>query len=246
LSVTVSSSATVASNYTVNVTNGNGGKASKPSGFAVNTSLVFGGIGTVATATSNTTVTVNYPAGTQTNDVLGLVEENQGGSAITTPTGWVSLGTQSTSGPESLTVWYKQALAGETSVPLMITTTSAGASAWVVRYDRPGGTGPVVIAGTPTNGHTTTPGTTLSPTSILTSASNATEISFVGMSGANTLSLSTPQTFTQEVATTSTIGSGSALGIDDQSVPTLGTTPTAPIWSDLSSNTWAWFTLAAS
>jgi hypothetical protein len=55
-----------------------------------NTHLVFGGVGTAATRNNSGSVTVNYPAGTVTNDLLFLVEANGANQNITTPTGWGS------------------------------------------------------------------------------------------------------------------------------------------------------------
>jgi hypothetical protein len=77
---------------------------------------------------------------------------------------------------------------------------------------------------------------------VTTNANNATAISIVGIRAANTLSLTTPRSFGLSVAGTN---STRALGFADISVPTSGTAPPSPTWSQSGiAAQWAWATAA--
>jgi hypothetical protein len=213
--------------------------------------LSYSAIGAAATRTSSGSMTVNYPSGTNTNDLLLLIMVNGANQANGGPaSGWTPLADLATSSPSQyhVTLWWKLAGASETSVSASVNTNSAGASAWVIRYVRAAGYPPNPTSATATvQSGLASATSTLTPTSVTTNGSDATVISLATVRAANTLSLSTAQSFALRTATASTPtgGVGAALGIADVAVPTSGTSPTAPTWSQSGTAAqWAWATVA--
>jgi hypothetical protein len=192
-------------------------------------------------------MTVSYPASTSANDLLFLIEVNNANQNITTPAGWTLLADQATSSPAQfrMTIWWKLAGA-ESSVALTVNTNGNGATAWVVRYTRPGGYPPNPASATATvrQGLSAASATMTPGTNVTTNQPEARVISIVAIRGANTLSLSSAQGFTLENATT---GTSRALGVADVYAATSGTTPTSPTWSQNGTAAqWAWATVAFS
>lgn len=199
--------------------------------------------GAPATRLSSGTMSVPVPSGS-TNDLLLLVEVNRANQQITTPAGWTLLADQATGAPSQLrfTVWWKPA-GTETSVSLSVNTNSNGTSAWVVRYASPDGTAPVLATASVRQGLAAA-STTMTPSpDVTTNAANATVISLASIRAGNTLSLASGSSFTAQVSTTSSIGTG--LGVADLLVPTAGSTPASPTWSQSGTPAqWAWATAA--
>jgi hypothetical protein len=254
-----------ANSFTVQVTSvgtdGSGGAAGAAgnnggSGFAsftgtgITTGLVYSATGNPTTWTSSTAQNVAYPAGTNTNDLLFLVEENSDNVAPTSPGApWTQVADQSVTSPAfRFTVWWRLS-AGESSAALSVTTTNTtGATAWIARYVRVGGypPNPAVATATVLSGNSST-GATLTPGSVITNQGYASAISIVANRDAGSLSLSNTQGFGLENQTTNTPtgGQGVELGIADEFVPASGTTAASPTWSD-GNGAWAWVTLAFS
>ena len=206
--------------------------------------LAYFGTGAAASRITSGPMTVNYPANTTTNDLLLLTEINGANQNITTPSGWTLLADQATNSPSQFrfTVWYKLA-AAETSVSLSVNTILSGASAWVTAYRRPS-TSPVPSLATATvrQGVSGAASTMTPAPDVTTNANDATAISIVAIRAANTLSLGTPRNFTQQLAATN---SSKGLGFADISVPTSGTAPPSPTWSQSGTAAqWAWATAA--
>lgn len=222
--------------------------------FAAKTSfsntLAYSAIGPVAWATNSTDITVAYPAGSQPNDLLLLVEVNAANQAITTPTGWTLLADTATTSPNQFrfTVWWKLKGASDTSVVLNVKTNSSGASARVIRYARPGGYPPNPVSATAgVASGTGSAATTRTPTpDVTTNQPDATVISIVAVRAANTLSLATPGSFALRSATTqSSTGQPTAIGVADLVVSVSPSTPVSPTWSQTGTAAqWAWATVA--
>jgi hypothetical protein len=222
--------------------------------FAAKTSfantLAYSAIGPLAWATNSTNVTVSYPSGSQPNDLLLLVEVNATNQNITTPSGWTLLADATTTSPNQFrfTIWWKLRGASDTSVVLNVKTNSSGATARVIRYVRPGGYPPNPITATASvAGGTNGVSTTYTPTpNITTNQPDATVISIVAVRDANTLSLSTPRSFTVRSATSQTsTGQSTALGVADVIVGASPATPASPTWSQTGTAAqWAWATIA--
>jgi hypothetical protein len=207
--------------------------------------LAYSATGAPVSRTSSGAMTVNYPAGTSPNDLMLLVEINNANQNITTPSGWTLLADQATNSPSQfrMTIWWKLA-AAESSVALTVNANASGATAWAIRYARPGGYPPNPATATATvrqglsgASSTMTPGTNLT-----TNQPEARVLSIVAIRGANTLTLNTAQGFSLENATT---GTSRALGVADLYVATSGTTPASPTWSQSGTAAqWAWATVA--
>lgn len=212
--------------------------------------LTFAAVGSPTGRTSSGTMTITYPTGVATNDLLLLVEVNSANQAITTPSGWTLLTDDATSSPSQCRVTVWQRLAGtESSVDLSVHTNSSGASAWVIDYARPISYPPNPSTATATNqsGLNTAASTMTPSSSVTTSQTYATVVSIAAIRAGNTLSLSTAQGFTLQTALTFTPGSGQAvaIGIADQVVAASGSTPTSPTWSQSGTAAqWAWSTVA--
>jgi hypothetical protein len=230
--------------------NGGAGSASF-TGIGITAGLVYSATGTATTFTTSGSHTVNYPTGTNTNDLLFLVVENSANNSPATPTGWTLLTDQSMTSPQAMNfaVYWKLA-AGETSVLVTDTGTGTGASAWVIQYVRPGGYPPnPVLATAAVQAGNAAASATLTPSpDVTTNLASATAISIVAIRAANTLSFSTPHGFAFENTVTSTPGTASlALGVGDQFVPTVGGSDTSPTWSQTGTAAqWAWVTVAFS
>lgn len=214
--------------------------------------LGWSAIGFPAEATSNSTVTVGYPTGTATNDLLFLVEVNSSGGNTATPSGWTLLVDQSATKPAKFgfKVWTRLS-GGETSVPLAFKATSAGSTAWVVRYTRQSGYPPNPASATATvRSGVATASSTLTPaTDLTTNAASASVVSIVAVRGANTLSLGTARSFLFRSTQTNVPvgGQGVAIGVADLLAPTSGTTVPSPTWSQSGTAAqWVWATVAFS
>ncbi len=218
----------------------------------VQSGLVYSATGPSTTATNSTTMTVNYPAGTMQNDLLLLVEVNAANQNITTPTGWALLADTATGSPSQyrFTIWWKLAAPAETSVDLKVNTNASGATAWAIRYRRPSGYPPNPITATAAVAvGNSGPSASLTPTpNITTNQANATVISIVAIRDANTLSLTTPNSFTlRNTATQSSSGQARAIGIADRTSLPLPSTPPSPTWAQTGTAAqWAWATIAFS
>jgi hypothetical protein len=225
--------------------------ASSPS-ITITNYLVYSTTGTASTFTSaSNNAIVNYPSGTQTNDLLFLVVDNgvqqaAAFSASGNSTGWTQAAAPNTNSPSQFEyqVFYHVVSTGETSVNFKISTSGNGAAVWLVRYRQPSGAPALATAAVQSG--TSAAAATFTPGSVTTNAANATAISFAAIRRNNTLSLSTAQSFTFRNAISATPGSASvAFGAADQVVVTSGSTPTSPTWSQTGTAAqWAWITLA--
>ena len=250
---TVSGGTATATTYTANGTAGNynvSAQASGGSNPSVNFSLTNYGAWTwkangaaqTWSTNSNTAEAVAYPSGTTSGDLLLLTVIKPGNATdvASTPSGWTLLGDMKADSNNGLrvTVFWRPA-GSETSVSVTPGTSDPlGASAWVVRYERPAGVGPApASAATAMPSGTGSANTTFTPTGVMTTAANATVISIVGVPAANTLSLSTAQSFTLEARLTSS-SPGAAFGLADRFVGTVGAV-TAPTWQSSGSADWA-------
>jgi hypothetical protein len=211
--------------------------------------LEYSATGPSATRTSSGTLVVTYPASTQPNDLLLLIEVNAANQNITTPTGWTQLADAATSSPAQFrfTIWWK--LAGvETSVSLPVNTNSSGASGWVVRYRDADGYPPNPTTATATvAAGTWAASTAITPSpDVTTNSADAAVISIVAIRAGNTLSLSTPWMFTlQNTSIQSTIGQARAIGIADRTGLSSGFTPPSPQWAQSGTAAqWAFATVA--
>ena len=214
------------------------------------TPLTYSAVGTPATATSNSTVVINYPSGTVTNDLLVLVEINSSGGNSTTPTGWTLQANQSQSSPPKfgIKVWTRLS-AGESSVSLAFKAGGDGSTAWVTRYTRSSGYPPNPTAATATvQSGVSAASATFTPTpDLTTNATNARVISIVAVRAVNTLSLLTPQSFGFRFTQTSTPlgGQGVAIAVSDSLQDANPSTPVSPTWSQTGTAAiWAWATIA--
>jgi hypothetical protein len=221
--------------------------------FAAKTSfanpLSFASIGPAAAATNSKVVTVDYPVGSQVNDLLLLVEVNSANQNIATPSGWTLLADTAAQSPNQFrfTVWWRLKGAGDSSVDLDIRTNSSGATARVIRYVRTAGYPPNPVSATAAVAAGSSGATaTRTPTpDITTNQADATVISLVAIRAANTLTLSAAQSFTLRSATTQTTGQATALGVADRTTSTSPSTPTSPTWSQSGTAAqWAWATVA--
>ena len=221
------------------------------SAFDVVAGVRFVATGPVTTTTANTNVSVAYPTGTASGDLVLLVVVTANSAATTAPTGWTALADQTAaSGSDRLRlmVWWRPA-AGESSVLVGLKGNPSGGSAWVVRYARPAGSGPAITAATSTVQQGTGAATaSLTPApDLTTSLPGATVISIVAVRQANPLGLATAAGFTTRTATTSTPtgGAGVALAFADRSVDAAAAAVASPTWSQSGTpGAWAWATVA--
>ncbi len=210
-------------------------------------SLTFGATGPVASRTSSGTATVQYPAGTQSGDLVLLVEANAANQNISTPTGWTQLADQQATSPQArFTVWWRVA-GNETSVAVSVNTNSSGAQLWAVRYATPSG------ATAPTTAHTVVQEGVVAAAATLTPAPDATVIkrativiSLAAIRAPNVLSLDTARGFAFGASSSGSTGVGSSLGVADLRVAN-GATPASPTWTQTGTAApWAWTTVAFS
>lgn len=111
-------------------------------------------------------------------------------------------------------------------------TNASGATAVVVRYRQASGT-PALATSTVQSGAFTLGTATFVPTNIKTNATNATAVSFVGVDAANSLSLTTPRSYTFVTAGTGASSSpvvDTAFGIAYEFVAAKTTTLPSPTW----------------
>jgi HD-GYP domain-containing protein (c-di-GMP phosphodiesterase class II) len=236
---------------------GTSGTTSPPSGTtspppttapAASSSLEYSATGPTATRTSSGTLSVSYPASTQANDLLLLIEVNAANQAITTPSGWSLLADQATSSPSQyrFTVWWRSA-GNESSVALGVHTNSNGANAWVTRYRRADGSStPASLATSTVRQGLASPSLSLTPSpDIATSGDDATVISVVAVRQPSVLSLSSSHGFDARLATTQiSLGQPVALGIADRVESSAGTVA-SPTWTQVGvTGQWAWATVA--
>lgn len=89
--------------------------------------------------------------------------------------------------------------------------------------------------------------TTVTPSpDVVTTASNATVISIVALSAANSPTMTTPQAFTQRLSLNLFPGSGAlGLGVADATVPASGAMTQSPTWTQSGAlKEWVFATLA--
>lgn len=224
--------------------NGGAGEAGYATftGAGISGPLLYEGTGTATTwSSSSSTKPVSYPAGEISGDLLFLVVENQAADTTATPSGWTQIAQEAGTGFE-FTVWWKVA-AAETSVSVT-PSSSQTMTAWVVDYTRDGGNGTTpALATTTVQQGAAAASTTLTPSpNVTTDQPFATVLSIVGIRAANTLSLSTPQSF---VLANQTNANGTALGFANEFVVASGTSPTSPSWSQsATAAVWGWTTVA--
>ncbi len=213
--------------------------------------LEYSAIGPSSTRTDPGTLNVAYPAGTQANDLLLLVEVNGANLSATTPSGWTQLADVGSGSPDQLhfTVSWKPA-GVETAVALAVNADPSATTAWVVRYTRPGGYPPnatvaTLAASSGTAGALAT--TTPSP-DVTTSEPDARVISIVALRSANPLSLSAPQGFTSQLTATQTAtGAPVSVAVADIGVSASSTAVSSPTWAQTGTPAqWAWATVAFS
>lgn len=204
---------------------------------------VFAGLGPEFVTTTSGPATVDYPTGTQTDDLLLLLVTNTA-DRVSTPSGdWTLLVDGYTAETGRYGLWWRRAdAASETTLDAQVHPGGGGStvSARIVRYLVPPGRDPVVEAhGTfPRNAAPAEP--TVTPGSVTTDAA-ATAISIVAIMSDNQLEVSTPRGFTERAVTT---GSPHRLGFADQTVPR-ATTPASPTWTQTGTPVaWAWTTIA--
>ncbi len=212
--------------------------------------LSYVAVGAASTATSNTTVAVNYPAGSVANDLMILIEINSTNGNTATPSGWTLLASQSTATPANfgIKVWTRLS-AGETSVNLAFKSNTAGSTAWVTRYTRSSGYPPNPATATATvRSGVSAASATLTPSpNLTTNAANARVISIAAVRSLNTLSLGTPQSFSSRLTQTSTPagGQGISLALSDSLQVVNPSTPLSPTWAQSGTAAqWAWATIA--
>jgi len=139
-----------------------------------------------------------------------------------------------------MTLMWKLA-AGESSVTVMPPNNSV-ASAWVIRYVRSGGYPQVPTTAAMAQSNSGSNVTSVTPTSVATTADNATEISIVAEAVTTAITLSTQNGFRSRFTATNSQGFG--LGVGDIFVPTSGSTPGAPTWSNSTAGNWIWASVA--
>jgi hypothetical protein len=140
----------------------------------------YNGTGPAVSYVGNATQAVPYPnSPANAGDLLLLVFMNNDNRALHPPGGWTQLADVVQSGTKpnyELTVWWKLATAGETSVNFNGDSNGTGGTAWVVRYNGPvTGTASAVVSGlktsqTGTNDGQLTSGSTSATSSLFTSA----------------------------------------------------------------------------
>ena len=194
-------------------------------------------------------VTVPYPASVELGDLLILIAICGVNKAPATPTGWnqiVSRGVSGSSNAYLLVAW--RVADGSPAPSLDPRSNGSGTSARILNYGRFQGNlaNPVVATSGVVSG-TATASATLTPSpNVVTNGSNATVISIVAMSAANSPSLSTAQSFTQRISQNLTPGSGSlGLGVADMTVATAGRSTSSPTWTQSgTARDWIFATLA--
>jgi hypothetical protein len=228
------------------------GTSSSTATYTYTNGLIFLGVGAPTTWTSSySAANVAYPAGAASGDLLVLVViGNQEPGPPSNPSGWNGgdLGAGPSGGPHDGVYWKVE---GSSETSVSVTPYNGGSSAaWVIAYAPGAGGTPAVATATKCNGHemgnceyVSTASTTDTPTTVATNHSNATEISIVSIPHADTLSLSTPQSFKLR-ETSLASASGDALGVADQVIASSGTTPTAPTWTSSGSTKWVYLTLS--
>lgn len=194
-------------------------------------------------------VSVPYPSSTQVGDLLLLIAICSVNKAPALPAGWtqaVSRGISGSSNVHLLVAW--RVADGSTSVSLDPKSNGSGTSARILNYGRFQGNlaNPLVATSSAVNG-TAIANQTLTPSpDVVTTGTHATVISIVAMSAANSLSLTTPRSFTERVSANLFPGSGAlSLGVADTTVATTGSSAPSPTWSQTGTpKEWVFATLA--
>jgi hypothetical protein len=205
----------------------------------------FEAIGPAATRTSSGSVTVVYPSGTQTGDLLLLVQANAADQAITTPGDWQLLADQRARSPQQFrfTIWWRTA-GSESSVLVSVNTNSSGTTLWVARFAAVAGAPAIVPAHAIVQQGTSPDGLTLTPSPDVTTTAPSTVVSIVASRAATSLSLAAPRDFQLGGTATQNLGGvGRTIGIAE-SVVTSASTPASPTWAQNVEAQWAWATVA--
>jgi hypothetical protein len=201
---------------------------SRPAGAASNQVVVpriaYASTGAVVASTSNGSISVPYPSGTQPGDVLVLVSVTGRNSTPSAPTGWTQLARVAVNGASlvGLLVAWRLADAGQ-SVQFDPAANPSGSATYVMRLARVSGSSttptvatPVIISGTSTVSTQFVP----SPEPV-TSGANATVVSIVATRSASAPTLLDARGFAVRTSAsvtpgTATLGWGVAT---TQSVP---------------------------
>ncbi len=196
--------------------------------------LVFASIGPVATSTTTSPITVQYPAGTVAGDVLLLVERSARVANIVAPSGWTELVSTKVGYTQSTLFLAWRVADAATSTSFQPKANSEGSATWIVRYRRTIGNtftpnyASAAVASEAANASATF-GTS---TPLVTNTNNSTVISLATILATNVLSLGTPNFFAVRDTTTATSSVGSfSLGVADTQGVANATSTTGPIWS---------------
>jgi hypothetical protein len=202
----------------------------------------YSGAGAPVTVTSSTKdLAIPYPAGTASGDLMLLVVVNNASqdSKVNT-SGWTLIDSPALGGANmEMQAWWHTAGAAESSATMEIKTNSNGATAWILDYKNM--SSPALNAFT---SGTSSSASSLTPTTLTTTAGNTTVISLAGINAARTLSLATPQGFAFRASLQNSTGSGRALGVADRYAAPAGAV-SSPTWTQgATTSQWAWITVA--
>lgn len=195
--------------------------------------LVFASIGPVATATTTSPITVQYPTGTVAGDVLLLVERSGRVANIVAPSGWTELVSTKVGYTQSTLFLAWRVADAATSTSFQPKANSDGSATWIVRYRRTAGNTltPVFASAAVASEAANASATFGVSTSLVTNTNNSTVISLATILATNALSLVTPNSFAfrDTASATSSIGSF-ALGVADIQGVANATSTAGPIW----------------
>ena len=194
-------------------------------------------------------VSVPYPASAEIGDLLVLIAICSVNKAPALPTGWTQAVSRGISGSSSLYLLVAWRVAdGSTAVSLDPRSNGSGTSAQILNYGRFQGNGanPVVATSSTVSGSAPATATVTPSPDVVTNASNATVISIVALSAANSPTLTAPQSFTQRLSMNLFPGSGAlGLGVADATVLTTGAAIASPSWTQSGiAKEWIFATLA--
>ncbi len=203
----------------------------------------FFGAGSPVTVTSSTKgLTIPYPAGTTSGDLVLLVLVNNATqSSKINDSGWTLIDNPGIGGSGmALNAWWHTAGTESSIASMEIKTDSGGTTVWVLTYKNMAN--PAVNR---FNSGTSTSASSLTPANLTTTAANTTVISLVGVNASRTLSLATPQGFSARAALQNTGGDGRALGVADRYAASAGAI-TSPTWTESGTpaTQWAYITVA--
>lgn len=194
-------------------------------------------------------VSVPYPASTEIGDLLILIAICSVNKAPALPTGWTQAVSRGISGSSNLYLLVAWRVAdGSTSVSLDPRSNGSGTSARILNYGRFQGNvaNPIVATSSAVSGSAPAAATVTPSPDVVTTASNATVISIVALSAANSPTMTTPQAFTQRLSLNLFPGSGAlGLGVADATVPASGAMTQSPTWTQSGAlKEWVFATLA--